>query len=117
MKLDPSKPHAVIHGTGPAKYYQNRCYFDVHGHRVEGMKRSPAVAARERAVGKDIAGALVAARTEAGLTQADVAERMGTTQSAIARLESGGVNSISTLRRYAEALGYCVNITLERQDA
>ena len=36
-----------------------------------------------------LARELIAARTEAGLTQADVAERMGTTQSTVARLEGG----------------------------
>jgi DNA-binding XRE family transcriptional regulator len=47
-------------------------------------------------------------RTTAGLTQAEVAHRMDTTQSAIARLESGrGKNSptLATLRSYARALG------------
>lgn len=48
------------------------------------------------------------ARSAAGLTQAEVARRMGTTQSVIARLESGkGKNSpsLATLRKYARALG------------
>src|SRR5690606_15832492 len=45
-------------------------------------------------------------RTEARLSQAELAKRLGTTQSAIARLEGGGVSpSLSTLRRYAEATG------------
>ncbi len=57
--------------------------------------------------------ALVAARTRAKLSQADVARRIGTTQSAIARLEGGGVSpSISTLRRYAEATGTRLEISL-----
>jgi DNA-binding XRE family transcriptional regulator len=50
--------------------------------------------------------ALIRARTEAKLSQAQLARRIGTTQSAIARLEGGGVlPSLSTLRRYAEATG------------
>jgi transcriptional regulator with XRE-family HTH domain len=55
------------------------------------------------------------ARAEAGLTQAEVAARVGTTQSAIARLESVASNhspSIATLQRYASALGYRVEIRL-----
>jgi transcriptional regulator with XRE-family HTH domain len=45
-------------------------------------------------------------RTEAGLTQAQLAERMGTTQSAIARMEGGGVRpSLETLERLAVAVG------------
>lgn len=50
--------------------------------------------------------ALAAARRAAGLTQADLAARLGTTQSAIARLEGGGAApSITTLSRLADALG------------
>ena len=58
--------------------------------------------------------ALIQARARAGLSQAEVARRMGTTQSAIARLESGRVTpSLHTLRRYAEATGARVRIVLE----
>ena len=50
--------------------------------------------------------ALVRARTAASLTQSELARRLGTTQSAIARLEGGRVSpSFATLRRYAEATG------------
>lgn len=53
---------------------------------------------------------LVKARAKAGLTQADVAERMGTQVPAVSRLESGARSSghspsIATLRRYADAVG------------
>lgn len=49
---------------------------------------------------------MIRARSEAGLTQEALAERMGTTQSAIARLEGGRVSpSVATLRRYAAAVG------------
>jgi transcriptional regulator with XRE-family HTH domain len=46
-------------------------------------------------------------RTEAGLSQQALAERMGTTQSVISRLEEGGGarNRIDTLARVARALG------------
>ncbi|WP_421566454.1 helix-turn-helix domain-containing protein [Ochrobactrum sp. EDr1-4] len=57
--------------------------------------------------------ALVRARTDAKMSQADVAKRIGTTQSAIARLEGGKVSpSISTLRRYAAATGSKLQINL-----
>lgn len=50
--------------------------------------------------------ALIRARLDAGLTQADLGARMGTTQSAVARLEAGRVTpSLATLRKYAEATG------------
>jgi len=57
--------------------------------------------------------ALVRARTQAKLSQAELAKRIGTTQSAIARLEGGGVSpSLSTLRRYAEATGTKLQVNL-----
>lgn len=59
--------------------------------------------------------ALVRARTKARLSQAEVARRMGTTQSAIARMEGGAVSpSLSTLRRYAEATGSHLRLELVR---
>lgn len=62
--------------------------------------------------------ALVRARTAARLTQAEVGRRLGTTQSAIARLEGGKVSpSLTTLRRYAEATGTRLTVCLERTDS
>jgi transcriptional regulator with XRE-family HTH domain len=55
------------------------------------------------------------ARAAAGLTQAEVAAREGTTQSAIARLESAHTKhspSLATLQRYADALGCRLEIRL-----
>src|SRR5260370_6404464 len=50
-------------------------------------------------------------RAASGLSQADVAERMQTSQSAIARLESGQHNAqVSTLARYAEVLGLSLDL-------
>ena len=61
--------------------------------------------------------ALVRARTAAKLTQAELARRLGTTQSAIARLEGGGVSpSFTTLRRYAEATGTRLTVGLVQAD-
>jgi ribosome-binding protein aMBF1 (putative translation factor) len=52
----------------------------------------------------DLARELIAARVRAGLTQAEVAARMGTTQSVVARLESGAqVPSVNTLLKFAKA--------------
>jgi transcriptional regulator with XRE-family HTH domain len=58
---------------------------------------------------------ILKARAEAGLTQAQVAARIGTTQSVVARLESDiGKHSpsIATLKRYASALGYRLQVRL-----
>jgi len=57
---------------------------------------------------------LLSARTRAGLTQEEVAEAMGTTKSAVSRLETPGKHSpsVSTLRKYGKAVGYEVKIRL-----
>jgi len=60
-----------------------------------------------------IASELIRARARAGLSQAELAERMGTSQSAIARLESGRtLPSAKTLIRFAEATGSKVELRL-----
>jgi len=60
------------------------------------------------------------ARAAAGVTQAEVAERIGTTQSAVARLESGRGKhspSIATLEKYAHALGCRLELRLVNEMA
>lgn len=57
---------------------------------------------------------LISARTRSGLSQSEIAGRMNTTQSTIARLESGRtMPSMRTVQRYAEATGSKVIIRLE----
>jgi ribosome-binding protein aMBF1 (putative translation factor) len=54
-------------------------------------------------------------RQEAGLSQTEIAARMGTSQSAVARLEAGSADvRASTLERYAAALGTELTWTLHR---
>jgi len=54
----------------------------------------------------DLARALIKARADSGLTQEQLAERMQTSQSAVARMESGSVMpSGRTLERFAKATG------------
>ncbi len=61
--------------------------------------------------------AMVRARTAAKLTQSELAARIGTTQSAIARLEGGRVSpSVRTLCRYAKATGMRLTFGFERTD-
>ena len=63
---------------------------------------------------------LLNTRDEAGLTQEDVAKRMGTSRPAVARIEAGGGSkrhspSIATLRKYAEAVGCKLQVKLVRK--
>lgn len=60
----------------------------------------------------EVAGALIRARSQAGMTQADVAAKMEVTQSRIAKME-GGINvSVDALKRYAAATGTTLSISL-----
>jgi len=61
-----------------------------------------------------LAREMLSARTRAGLTQEAVAERMGTTKSAVSRLESAGKHSpsLASLKKYAEAVGCELRIEL-----
>jgi predicted transcriptional regulator len=61
----------------------------------------------------EIAAELLRARLRPGLSQAELATRMGTSQSTIARLESGQtLPSTKTLRRYGEATGSKFHVRL-----
>jgi len=57
---------------------------------------------------------MLAARSKSGLTQEAVAELMGTTKSAVSRLEAGGKHapSLTTLKKYAQAVGCRLEIKL-----
>ena len=62
----------------------------------------------------ELARSLIEARTRAGLTQAQLAKRMQTTQSVIARMESGRVRpSTKTLEKFARATGTRLRISFE----
>jgi transcriptional regulator with XRE-family HTH domain len=61
----------------------------------------------------EIAAELVKARTKAGLSQSQLAKKMGTSQSTITRLESGTtLPSTKTLMRFAKATGCKVRVRL-----
>jgi DNA-binding XRE family transcriptional regulator len=86
---------------------------------VEQLLADPKVKAAYDALEEEFTAldALLTARKEAGLTQAQVAERMGTTTSAVSRLESSLASekhspSFSTLRKYAAACGKTLRISL-----
>lgn len=90
-----------------------------HEQLVKRMLKNVAVKAQYDLQAEEFAllDELLRARRSAGLTQAEVAQRMGTKTPAVARLEAGGGSkrhspSISTLRRYAAAVGCRLRITL-----
>jgi transcriptional regulator with XRE-family HTH domain len=59
---------------------------------------------------REVIGELAEARRASGVSQTEVAARMGTSQSAVARLESGELDArMSTLERYAAAVGRTVD--------
>lgn len=64
-----------------------------------------------------LADQMLKARAKAGLTQDAVAERMGTTKSAISRLEAAGRHapSLATLKKYAAAVGCDLQVKLVPQ--
>ena len=80
--------------------------------RRKGFSEACAANAREYELTRE----LLAARAGAGLTQEQVAASMGTTKSAVSRLEAvGGPSpSLATLRRYALAVGCEVEVRLVR---
>ncbi|HKT32842.1 MAG TPA: helix-turn-helix transcriptional regulator [Gammaproteobacteria bacterium] len=97
--------------------------FDVEGAHKRWMKR-PGYAAAYDALADEFAalGELLCARQQAGMTQAQVAERMGIAQATVARLESSAGNrkhapSLATLRKYADAVGCDLRIRLQPKAA
>ena len=55
------------------------------------------------------------ARTTAAMSQMELAERFGSSQSAVARIEQGRSNpTVATLVRCAAAVGYSISVSLER---
>ena len=90
-----------------------------HEEMVKRMLEEPAVKAEYEAQAEEhtLLDELLRARQRAGLTQGEVAARMGTKPPAVARLEAGGGSrrhspSIASLRRYAEAVGCRLEIRL-----
>jgi transcriptional regulator with XRE-family HTH domain len=85
---------------------------DLHRKWMNGRKYRQAY--EELAPEFALARAVIAARVTAGLTQEQLAHRMDTTQSVIARLESGRTRpSTQTLQRLATATGTRLTISFE----
>jgi len=82
-----------------------RCYIPAH-EAFRGWRKDPEYVAAYDALEEEfaLASALIKARSDADLTQEQVAAVMGTTQAFVARLESGRVlPSTRTLERFAKA--------------
>lgn len=62
---------------------------------------------------RELARQLAGHRREAGFTQTEIAERMGTSQGQVARFESGADTRMSTVARYAAALGVTVSWSIQ----
>jgi ribosome-binding protein aMBF1 (putative translation factor) len=78
--------------------------------------KAPAFVAEYDALEEEfaLATAMIRARSEADMTQQEVAEAMGTTQAVVARLESGrAMPSTRTLQRFAKATGLRLRISFE----
>jgi len=60
-----------------------------------------------------LAEAIIKARSDADMTQEQVAAAMGTTQTAVARMEGGHLPSTRTLQRFADATGTRLKISFE----
>ena len=83
-------------------------------HKKWSRDRRYRAAYEELAPEFELARTLIEARTRAGLSQAQLAKRMKTTQSVIARMESGRVRpSTKTLERVARATGTRLKISFE----
>jgi predicted transcriptional regulator len=65
---------------------------------------------------RELVAELVARRHATGLSQSDVADRMGTSQPAVARLEAGASDvRLSTLERYATVVGVRLRFDLREE--
>src|SRR5438105_11840765 len=80
--------------------------------RMAGNSREMRRLAEEVRINAAVAQLIYDARSRAGLSQAELAERIGTKQSVISRLEDANYegHSLSMLQRIAAALGQCVEI-------
>lgn len=74
-----------------------------------GLRLRVAAALERRELARQLAGC----RREAGLTQTEIATRMGTSQGQVARFESGADTRLSTVARYAAALGVAVTWSIQ----
>ena len=92
--------------------------------KAEAMVRQPWLATdeaeqerasiREEHLGLIRGHELAELRKSSGLTQAEVAAVLGVSQARVSQIEHGQIDSLETLRAYAQALGAEVSITISR---
>jgi transcriptional regulator with XRE-family HTH domain len=95
---------------------KRRTNFDAY---LEDQLKDPDFVARFKKAGEawDVAMQLAVLRKESGLSQKELARRVGTSQQQISRLESPSYegHSLGMLRRVAEALGATLHVELQRK--
>ena len=86
---------------------------------LDEQLKDPTFAARFKEAGEawDVAMQLASLRKESGLSQKELAQRAGTSQQQISRLESPGYagHSMSMLRRVAHVMGASVRVQIRRE--
>jgi ribosome-binding protein aMBF1 (putative translation factor) len=92
---------------------------ELKGKRLDAMSASERAeyerAYAAAALASEVGDRVREAREAAGLSQRELARRMGTSQAAVDRLEAGGVGAtLTTLQRVASALGLEVNVELRK---
>ena len=83
---------------------------------IKEQLKNPEFAEEYDALGEEyeVVRQIIRARIAAGLTQKDLAERIGTRQSNVSRIENGNSNpSIATLKRIAEATGTKLQVSFK----
>jgi ribosome-binding protein aMBF1 (putative translation factor) len=114
--LDPAPEHAADDAGNEPGHEAGASLPVMPGFREMALRRSAdAQAARMAEDRGRLVRELTEQRQAAGLSQTEVAARMGTSQSAVARLESGTADvRASTLERYAAAVGSQITWKLNR---
>ena len=86
--------------------------------RAKGASKERRAGYRQAKEAFDLAERVRQAREDLGITQAELAKRIGSTQPAVARLEGGGtIPSLTTLRRIAAALDLELVVELRKRQA
>ncbi|MGA7671865.1 MAG: helix-turn-helix transcriptional regulator [Nitrolancea sp.] len=104
--------------TDPGKRTGQKAYEDYWDQQMADPEFRAAY--EEESAKKELWLQLVEARQEAGLTQVELAERLGVSQAQVARIEKRGYDSytLTTLRRYVEALGegFSIEVRVHHED-